>query len=215
MLDAYLKYQQNLLTTSFTAMLDTPPEGFFDFFASEIADDLFVVLQKEATSLQPINPANIPQFSNIDEIDTVLRILIESGEQFSSYNSLGYYMCPRGANVAAQSKYGENHYKTAALLGLTRTGTPLSATGLGTAYHSIQDSDFKLAIRKRLTLRIPIVQQALFLAESPMSMTDLMAQHLATSTVARRKSNVKTLLQYVCDVSGPQMQHRISNIMWG
>lgn len=54
----------------------------------------------------------------------------------------------------AQTKYGENHYKLAARLGLATPNKPLSTTDLGIAYYLTEDSDKRKEMLKRLPSKV-------------------------------------------------------------
>lgn len=195
--------------------------GFDAFSLTELlgrtsADDIFDVIKNNCGSLLKVVSNNIPQFSNAGDIYQVLRVVIDSEIDNLTYENIGYYLCPKGAKIGAQVKYGENHYKLSAQLGLVTYAKPFVATDLGIAYYLTDNSTERRNIEKRLALRIPIIQQALLLADDKtVNMADFMCLFLSPSTMLRRRSNLRELLSYIMDISEVSMQHRLNNITWG
>ncbi|MDP4152575.1 MAG: hypothetical protein Q8865_03915 [Bacillota bacterium] len=179
-------------------------------------EDIFKIIDQNQPILLPITSANIPQFSKADEIFSVLRVVIDSRMEDLNHEKIGYYLCSKNAKAGARVKYGENHYKLAAQLGLTTEIKPLAATDLGMAYYLTESSAKRSNIKKKLALRIPLIQQALILAEdSTFNIAEYMLRYLSKSTMLRRRSNIRELLQYIMDNAGVEMQHRLNNIVWG
>ncbi len=190
--------------------------SILDLLLNTSTDDIFAVIKNHRSSLIPVVTNNIPQFSTADEIFSVLRVVIDSGIEDLSYEKIGYYLCDKGAKVGAQVKYGENHYKLAAQLGLVTSAKPFIATDIGLAFYLTENAVKRQTFKKYLALRIPIIQQALLLAEiSTVNMSSLMCQYLSQSTMLRRRSNVRELLQYIMDIADVPMQRRLNNIVWG
>jgi len=187
-----------------------------DLLLNISTNDVFAVIKSHQASLTPVVSNNIPQFSNVDEIFSVLRIVIDSEIEDLSYKKIGYYLCAKVAKVGAQVKYGENHYKLAAQLGLVTFAKPFTATDIGLAFYLTDNTIKRQAIKKHLALRIPIIQQALLLADTNtiVDMGALMCQYISQSTMLRRRSNVRELMQYIMDIADVPTQHRLNNIVW-
>lgn len=189
--------------------------ALLDLIVRVSIEDIFSVIRLYKESLLPIVSNNIPQFSKADDIFTVLRVVIDSGIEDLSYEKIGYYLCPRGSKPGAQTKYGENHYKLAVQLGLVTVEKPLTATDLGMAFYLTNNFTKRNEIKKKLALRVPIIQQAILLAEKgTVDMAAFMCQHLSQSTMLRRRPNIRELLQYIMDNAEVPMQHRLNNIVW-
>ncbi len=191
------------------------------FLLSELLVDtkteaIFNIINEHKTSLPKVVSNNIPQFSDSEDIYKVMRVVLDSEIVDLSYEKIGYFLCPKGAKSGAQTKYGENHYKLAAQLGLVTPNKPLSTTDLGIAYYLTEDSDKRKEMLKRLVMRIPIIQQVLLCADSQLvDMSEYMCRFLSQSTMLRRRSNMRELLSYLMDISEVPMQHRLNNIVWG
>lgn len=195
--------------------------GYDAFLLSELLVDtkteaIFSIINEHKTSLPKVVSNNIPQFSNSEDIYKVMRVVLDSEIVDLSYEKIGYFLCPKGSKSGAQTKYGENHYKLAAQLGLVTPNKPLSTTDLGIAYYLTEDSEKRKEMMKRLVMRIPIIQQVLLCANSQLvDMSEYMCRFLSQSTMLRRRSNMRALLSYLMDISEVPMQHRLNNIVWG
>ena len=115
------------------------------------------------------------------------------------------------SGLVAQRKYGENHYKLAALLGLATWKKPFKVTPLGRAY-MIMDENDKKSIISKLILRIPIIQEIILKGKKNyVRPLELMESYLAASTAKRRQSNVHYLVDMVLNNMGEDVQVEISN----
>lgn len=200
-------------TESYNENID--PFMILDVIYNSSVEDIFSIIRENRELLPSVGANNIPQFSNADDLFSVLRIIIDSKIENITYETMGYFMCPPGAKAVAKKKYGENHYKLAVQLGLAKSAKPFAATDLGVAFYLMNDTEKQQNIKKKLPLHIPIIQQALLLADIDMvNMECFMEQYLAHSTVVRRRPNVRELISYIADVADIQMQYRLNNLIW-
>lgn len=169
-------------------------DKLIDILKKTTVENIVNVIEANRDKIAEITPANIPQFSNIDAINDVLDY-VDSADEVT-YELIGYYI-NKNAKKGAQTKYGENHYKTAASIGLTTINKPFAITTLGWKYKELQ-ADEKTALRNKLFLLIPIVQKIIIEAKykevQPMNILKL---YLSDSTSVRRRSNVRTMVEYV------------------
>lgn len=159
--------------------------------------EIVYFLQKHQGELSDVSAKNIPQFSNIDEVDRVLSIIIDSGLEKIDFLLIGSYLRPDRAKEMAYRKYGENHYKLCAQLGFTFNPPKFQATRNGQAYHRENDKELKKIWLTKMILHVPIIQQALFKTmegNEPFSLREYMGEFLSLSTVMRRLSNMRKLL---------------------
>lgn len=198
------KYTNNQLETVATSLIDI----IKDTSIENIVD----IIEANRESIACLTPANIPQFSNIEIINDVLDI-VNSSEDIS-FEDIGYYLNKK-ASKGAQTKYGENHYKTAAVIGLTYSEKPFGVTYLGKKYMLI-DTDTKENIRNKLFLRVPIVQTIILNAKYKKTVPmNILQQYLSKSTSIRRRSNVRTMVEYVYKSADVGFQIEIQkNIDW-
>lgn len=179
------------------------------------SSEIFDIIKSEKDNLISITSKNIPQFSNIDDIYKVLRIVIDSEIKDLDYRDIGFYLTGKSAKSGAQTKYGENHYKIAAQLGLVTNEKPYSATDLGMVYYLTDSVDVRMSIVKKLTFRIPVLQRALIEADAgSTNLKNIMSEFLSESTVKRRLTNVKTLLSLMYEISDIRLKQIINRIYW-
>lgn len=145
--------------------------------------------------IDAMNSKNIPQFSDINYVDTILSTVKTNPD--GDYELFGYFY-KKDANEGAHRKYGENHYKTASLMGLVTQKSPFCVTYFGESYIKLSEKE-KLLIRPKLYMRIPIIQKvmsdSLYGKAYPM---ELMRTCLSESTVIRRRSNVRAMVKEIC-----------------
>lgn len=179
--------------------------------------DLFGIVKASSSSIKTIQTDWIPQFSNIDDLYRVLRIISDSPEKDLTWGKLGYYLCPVGSKTGAKNKYGENHYKLAVQLGLANQGMPLSLTNLGKAFYaSVLGSEKRKEFIGKLAMRIPVIQEALIAAElGRFNMLSYLKTFLAESTALRRRSSITQLLNVIESITTePKMLSILWNIYW-
>ena len=126
------------------------------------ADELLDILEQSDLDLERyFDATNVPQFSDLDFSDQVILIVVVN--QGISYKEIGYYY-NKNNEAGAQTKYGENHYKLASLLGQVKRCLPTEVTSLGKAYLDGMDCDTRADVKVKLALRIPIVRYILIKA---------------------------------------------------
>lgn len=185
---------------------------YFDMLRRVSSYEILTYIKKMQACLPEVKSINIPQFSNIDALNGVLDIVYSS--ENITFEDIGYYFYP-DSKINAQWKYGENHYKTAALLGLTSWDKPYHVTEFGVEYMKIPKAD-RAEIRNKLILRIPIIQQVLIQStDRELKPLEILCKYLAESTAKRRHSNVHVMVDLVLDsFDGKQKIELIENIKW-
>ena len=192
--------------------LEQVAKNLFTIIHNTSVEAIIDIIEANKECISDLTSANIPQFSNIELINDVLDV-VNSTENIT-FSDIGYYL-NKSASKGAQTKYGENHYKTAALLNLTTFEKPYSITYLGKKY-MILDTDTKENIRNKLFLKVPIVQSiaidARYKKTVPMN---ILKKYLSESTSIRRRTNVRTMIDYVCKSAGIEFQMKLQkNLDW-
>ena len=165
-----------------------------DILKGTTIENIVNIIEANRDKIAEITPANIPQFSNIEAINDVLDYVNSTDDV--TYELIGYYI-NKDAKKGAQTKYGENHYKTAASIGLTTVNKPFMVTALGKEYMILPTED-KRAIRNKLFLLVPIVQKIIIDAKyKEVQPMNILKKYLSESTSIRRRSNVRTMVEYV------------------
>lgn len=184
--ETYATYTEEQLTVAVSKLINV--------LNGTSIENIINIIESNRDMIAEITPANIPQFSSIDSINDVLDYVSSADEV--TYELIGYYI-NKDAKKGAQTKYGENHYKTSASIGLTTVDKPFMITALGKKYMTLPTEE-KNAIRNKLFLLVPIVQKILVEAKyrkiQPMNILNL---YLSESTSLRRRSNVRTMVEYV------------------
>lgn len=188
-------------------------DNIAELLLREKVDAVFDVIENHADELPRVATSNIPEFSKMSEIDNVLAALIETGEVFPGYLELGRVLC-QAEKGPAQRKWGENHYKLAALLGLTTRTFPMKVTDLGMQYYRMDEESRRMLLQK-LVLRIPMIQQLLMKAKGEyVSVDDEYAKYLSPSTVDRRTSSAKNLVDELSRAKSTIVRERADKLIW-
>lgn len=175
-------------------------------------DEVIDILDDGTDMLPLINPANIPQFSDINSIEPLLSYVEANAGMNCTYALIGYFFY-KDSKVGAQTKYGENHYKTAMLMGLTKKNKPFNITPLGKLYMELPIPIVK-KLKPLLYLRIPLIRHIMVRARNEnVNVSEIMALSLSDSTVKRRLSNVKTMVEALVSLSANKVNYGI-NINW-
>lgn len=142
---------------------------------------------------------DIFQFSSTHDVtDRLCKRLINAGDPVVDAPALGKILLgtrPR-RNVVAYRKYGENHGKMAARLGLVQTiEKHYMLSCLGQIFVSLNAEDRRRLI-VRLLLRTPLVAHLLHLSDGDIDMRKVMSE-LSDTTYLRRRSSVRNMLAFL------------------
>jgi len=159
-----------------------------------------ILILKESFEPFPIEAKDIPQFSSFD--DCYIRVpsdLLNSGYESVNFDKMGYFLREEPRKIGADKKYGENHAKTAALMGLCeiKRKVGITTTPLGIVFDSLSKEE-KEDLKPKLCLYIPLMQNYFVQGCDDRIIKDSMAI-LSLSTQKRRASNVKCLINIVKD----------------
>ena len=187
---------------------------FFTFIRQRTVDEIVSIIDDGTDLLAITNPANIPQFSNIEVVEKLLPLVEANAGIECNYTLLGYFF-NKEADIRAQTKYGENHYKTAMLMGLVKKYKPFDVTPLGFLYMDMSiPSEDRSDIKKKLYLRIPLIRYIMLKArKESVNVYEIMSNYLADSTVKRRISNVRLMVDSLVGLSDNKVTYDI-NIKW-
>lgn len=164
---------------------------------------------------------DIPQFSNFDIVlnETLLYIKESSDNgHLLSFSELGQMLPGQNAdNDTARKKYGENHAKTAELLGFV-TIVPnrlrlLQITPLGETYLSATEDEKNRILTRQLT-RSTIVRDifGIYAVHGPFDITEYLERFMSHSTAVRRRPNVKAFFQKLVDLNVEGAEDIMNNV---
>lgn len=157
----------------------------------------------------------IPQFGKIEKIMEVPLCFKEMGTSSVDYPQLGFFLKKDVmAKLDANTKFGENYGKGAAMLGLVNCkSNRIVPSCLTQAYCELPYDKQKNLIQK-LYFRIPIIQILLSASKygetngfSPMTL-------LKESTKKRRGQSVRGILGVLKELGSSELTERIDKIIW-
>lgn len=158
--------------------------------------EILEIIRTEA-SLFSIDKKDIPQFSSFkDAYYNVPFILANCGLQNIGYDRMGYMLRNDKRKKIADKKYGENHMKTAAQMGLCSFNKcRANANVLGNKFIKLSERNRKGLIPK-LCLYIPFIQNYFILGGTD-EVREQLLNILSTTTQTRRRSNVNTIIETI------------------
>lgn len=144
-----------------------------------------------------IDKKDISQFSDFkDAYYRVPFVLKNCGQTDVDYSQMGYMMGGEKRNDVANKKYGENHVKTSAQLGLCHFyRCRANSNSLGTLFVKLDDSERKNILPK-LCLYIPYIQNYFMAGASDVVREEILSI-LSPTTQNRRRPNVNTIIQTI------------------
>ncbi len=170
-----------------------------------------------------IDSAFIPQFGGDLSYCTDLLIdVLKECDAELSYETLGSKLYRGKNNKVSNTKFGENHAKTASMLDLAIIKTSndpkdhrkyvlLSPLGEYISKMNIKD---RADIYRKLILRIPIIQQLIIhTKEGHVYLSDIISKSgIRHSTAIRRTTNIKKLIEFVSETSEKDVSTRLEMI---
>lgn len=145
-----------------------------------------------------IKKADICQFSSFDDCYyRVTNLVIRSGIEGIDWERMGFLLREKPRSKVADTKYGENHGKTAVQLGLCHMDKKhhFWATGFGRCFDHLSKEN-KDVLKPKLCLYIPIIQNY-FVSGLDEGLMASYFDLLKPSTRKRRKPNVSKLIDIV------------------
>ena len=142
-----------------------------------------------------VDSADIPQFSDLSSaIYRTPEILKDHGNL--SFEEMGRRLWPTERGAVADQKYGENHAKTAAQLGLaTIIKGKINISSFGKIFLSLNPVQ-QAALIPNLWLKVPLFYNYFCTDQSETTLMGDMAI-LASSTQKRRLSNIRTIIDLI------------------
>lgn len=157
----------------------------------------------------------IPQFGKIDTIIRVPHYFKHEGKTCADYPQMGFYLKHDvNASLGANTKFGENYGKAAALLGIARCINKRFIPSSLTRYFCSLQQDKQIEVIRKLMFRIPIIQILLSNSKTePVNGFAPMSQ-LKPSTMQRRSQCIRTIFSELETFDNLDLSSRIRNILW-
>lgn len=159
--------------------------------------DILKILRPHFTQFE-IQKSDIPQFSCFDDAYyKVIKLLEHSGIKGVSWSKLGFMLRIGPRSLVADTKYGENHGKTAMQLGLCQMDKEhrFWPTTIGSCFDKLsrQEQD---DLKPKLCLYIPLIQNYFVQDQDDEKLKEYFSV-LTESTQKRRRPNVRTLIDII------------------
>lgn len=158
--------------------------------------DIIQVLKKYEFNFH-ISAGDIPQFSNLDDCFYKVPYLIrECGLNGITFSQLGFMLRRKPRKEGADTKYGENHAKTAAQMGLCSIkSSRIYPSHLGVAFCNLEGDKQKKLLPKFI-LFIPYILK-LFVSSAKYEDVIGSVSFLSESTQKRRLTNIWSLINHI------------------
>ncbi len=172
--------------------------------------DILDVIKKDFKPYT-IKVTDIPQFSSLDDcFRGVTEAIVTSGLKDITFEKMGYLLRTDPRNTIADKKYGENHSKTAEILGLTSISVVIgkkavNITPLGEVFYALTQAEQK-DLQPKLILYAKMMQNFFAIDENEDILSEMMSE-LSESTRKRRHTNVMAFINTV--------KHRLDEEVYG
>ncbi len=192
---------------------DTEIKSAYEIIKKTSLSD-FLNKLKNINELPILTAQDIPCFSSLENGVSRLNELLSFSPNGLTFTEIGYQLM-NSVTDSAQRKYGENQSKLAAMMGLvlisdTRPNR-VTATTWGN-YLTNYTFNEKKEVLKKVLLRDPCIKVVLYRAINSMVRYAEIVSFLKPSTMIRRRTNVKILINFILKDS----EHEIilSKIDW-
>ncbi len=178
-------------------------------------DEILALVDSKIVAPQ-LDPERVPQFGKVETIASVPTVFLEKKTLEISFSQLGFELKKDpNSNRSANYKFGENHGKAAAFLGLAVCeGDHVFRSALSYAFSLIHDEETKKNILMKLCFRVPSVQLLLNQAKTQKVNGYDHLSLLSETTQIRRSSSIRTLLKQLRTLNDDGLKSRLDNIVW-
>lgn len=196
-------YSHRLHVEGVCKSVEIPSDGMM-----QTCNELLLILQntecheiikvlRKCDFLFPLKASDIPQFSNLEDSVFKVPVLVrDCGMEELSYTQMGFMLRVRPRKEGADMKYGENHAKTAAQMGLCAIrNCRIYSSYLGIAFNGLCKFEQELLIPK-LVLFIPYIFNQ-YASKATYHEIIASLSMLKESTRKRRLSNIWKLIDIV------------------
>jgi len=165
-----------------------------------IVEIIKYIIRKNENQLV-LKAKDIVQFSDFNNSTLNLcKHLKYSGNKGYTFEEAGAYLLDRNRKMLALKKYGENQSKTAESIGLVKI-TETRPRKIFISYVGSEilnfDNNLKKKILVRLLFRIKLIQHIIRKASTEKIIVSDIISFLSPSTVTRRMTSIRTILDYI------------------
>ena len=174
----------------------------------------FLIDVLDESYISEIKAEDIIQFSSFKAGLEDVPLVLEKEDRDLSFDEVGLLLLGN-REAGALKKYGENHSKLAEFFSLVKLSddrlTKVKLTSLGLFFTKL-DFRFKTKILRILALRNPLIKNLIIKAKFGIANYNNETSCLSTSTQIRRRSNVKTIVEFILKDS--DYEDFLNNIVW-
>ena len=203
----------NEIDLSDTWTYDQSKEVLNSLLLFDIAEILDII---EWQDVSIIGSSEVPQFGSAEALAKVPQVLSSTGIQSLSYAQLGYYLKQDvNAKLEANIKFGENHGKGAALLGIAQCiNGKISCSSLSAGFCKLHDAQIQNDVIMRLYFRIPIIQLILQNAKTSKYNGYEPIRFFTEITMKRRGQCLRRIFKHLSEIDNAELNRRLNNIYW-
>ena len=157
----------------------------------------------------------VPQFGKLETVTDVPSYFVDTGTRCADYPQLGFFLKPDvNASLVANTKFGENHGKAAAILGIANCiNKRIVPSALSYGFMDLNQDEQKEVVKK-LLFKIPAVQIILCSAKNGVVNGYDSLALLKESTMRRRSQCLRAIFRILKEYNHPTLNNRIENITW-
>ena len=197
--------------------LECAGKRLFSILENTPTEEILDVIEVHKGEIAEITTGSLPQFSELNDADRIPDIVLSNPD--CKYKLIGYFF-NKNAEDHSNQKYGENHYKLAAQLGLCEDADKHAKDGitkvsfLGMIYKDLTREE-RDALRPKLCLQVPFIQHILI--EARHGKIDAMGELeslLTHATSVRRRSSIQQMMHAI-EKTLTKDRYVMNNIDWG
>lgn len=180
-------------------------EDIFSCLLGVECEKIIRVIQKIGIAFE-ISHGDVPQFSSLDDCVYKVPFLVKDcGIDELTYTQLGFMLRTKPRKEGADMKYGENHSKTAAQMGLCSIkDARIFPSYLGVAFCNL-DREMQMKLMPKLVLFIPYIFNQFATNAKYADIIDSVS-FLSKSTQKRRLTNIWSLISQVNKILPYELQ---------
>lgn len=207
-----INFYSHKLHVEDTCNLQYPSEGMMrlceDIFSCLLnveCEEIIHVIQKIGLIFEILH-GDVPQFSSFDDcVFKVPYLVKDCGIEDLTFTQLGFMLRTKPRKECADTKYGENHSKTAAQMGLCSIkNAKIHSSYFGVVFCSL-DKEMQKRLLPKLILFIPYIFNQ-FATNAKYEDIIASVSFLSQSTQKRRLSNIWSLIGQVNKVLPYELQ---------
>lgn len=212
------EYEEKINKNSLFYSYNFPEQDIRGYIAKVISEpiDSFITYIKQMDEREQITAKDVFQFSNIEDATVnICKMVRDNNNPGMRYVEVGKLLLDDGKmrEDGAFTKYGENHVKTAEAIGLFfELSRTYFLSCIGYVYCDLSNEE-KNKLITRLLLRNRLIVRLIQASENGnVNVRDFLYM-LSDSTYARRKSNVKAILNILANSNEHDFSGFISKII--